>query len=205
MAEEVLHNEYKFGALPDLDVQSKDNVIFHVNRTVLMEASPVWRTMLLGSSTSKMVRFNEDPSQALHTIFSILYGTHDVNAPIEEGDALIVEKYNLDGVKKVLELKNKVQELRTSLNKSQRKLKHCQEFIEESKLNQNGSLKGSQVDYKTFPSLGSHVGIYDEFTGNIHGNGVIVRNDEDDGTDLWVLWDGTSLQKNVDGTTLAFL
>ena len=114
--------ECTFGTSPDLDIRCLDDVVFHVDRRVLMDASPVWRKMLGGNFkefTEKLVYFSVDSSAALRTVFAFMYGTQDIDAPVEADVTVIVDKYDLAGVRQVLLLVDEVRAIR---------LKKCQEM-----------------------------------------------------------------------------
>lgn len=102
----------------DLTIQCEDSV-FHVHRSVLSLASPVWNRMLNGAfaeSTSSIIVFEEDSPLALNYVLGILYCPEEFcqhsnpqpnqnlisRGPKAEVEA-ILDKYQLSGVRKCID------------------------------------------------------------------------------------------------------
>jgi len=88
-----------------------ESCVFHVHRSVLSLASPVWNRMLNGAfaeSTSSAIVFEEDNPYALTHVLEILYHperftTYHICAFATETETeAIVEKYQLYGVQKMI-------------------------------------------------------------------------------------------------------
>jgi len=97
-------SEVASGAESDLVIHCEDSV-FHVHRSVLSLASPVFEKMLNGefaeSMTSTIV-FEEDSPDALNYVLEILYYSEKLSRSVRDSCALeltaLVDKYELKGV-----------------------------------------------------------------------------------------------------------
>ena len=217
----IVPTEHTFGAIQDLDILC-DNVVFHVNRAVLSEASPVWRAMLGGDfreSAERVVHLNDDTSDALFAIFSIIYSTQDMDVAVAAAVTShldnLVDKYHLTGVTNILKLIKESHTQKLLAAKQLRKLINCQLHIELHASSIQKSTVIKPFNYKAFPILGTRVRKITpvppknanlklsrrKFCSDLCG--ITIQNDEDNGTDIWVKWDNGVVEHNLSSEELS--
>jgi hypothetical protein len=212
--------EHFFGNIHDLTLRCDGGNIFHVNRAILMEASPVWRAMLGGpfmEGEENSVHLHEDDPDAMRCVISLLYeGMSDgeslppgENANLRTSSKLhkdrrldvVIDKYELAGLRSIIQShreqsqKLRSQELATSEQVTQEQRKVASLTAE---LKREQMKPGNLVEIRHRPPLGTRVQEnLCELVRRAPLSGVIIANDEDGGTEIGVNWDNGGESHNL--------
>lgn len=177
---------------------------FHVHRDVISQASKVWGKMLTSGyaeSFTEIVTLNgdapEDLKQSLDIIYHVLNGeAMQVDSPVSNTQLQVfLDKYDLKGVSAYLQreaaivqsekviLDSRVEDVASAHRK------HAWEQVCSS----GATLPGRDVYYSHYPPIGTRV----VGTGHFSKFGVVIANDEDNGSEIGVRWNGGGESHNL--------
>jgi len=186
-----------FGKCPDM-VLCCEGTRFHVNRAILMEASPVWMAMLNGpfqEGATDTVHLEEDCVDSVRIALTLLYSPFTVatdNSYSEASLDVLIEKYDLEGLSALLRTDKKRHLELVELESQLRAAKSEIGMLKSRAINERMARmeRGNVVDYRDYPDIGTRV--KRNYVDRSPKRGRIIANDEDGGTESAVRWDDGS-------------
>ena len=185
-------------------------ITFLVHREVISQASAVWNKMLTGDfaeASAGSIKLHGDDPKALKLALDIIYSqlsgnmncqTSNISAEDKAQLHVIIDKYQLLGVDSVIKT---VESIKVTHQMHQGTLENIRIENENNiqlyrcRLMQPGML----VDYRDRPPLGTRV--MENFGSINHRfsplSGVIIANDEDNGTEIGVRWDNGKVRHHI--------